>query len=327
MVPFFLGAVAGACTLLRSRHNVHKRSSGHKANRLVRLGAAKADASEALPFVTLTNTAGDTAKIYTYGACIASYIKDGHEMLALRKDNTFDGSKPISGGIPICFPRFGKSVFDDSDKIPGHGFARSMPWFVEEMTDGAEPRLVLKLTDNAETRKQWDHSFEATYIVTLKSTGLETVLHVKNTGSSHFDFTAGLHSYWKVSDISNAKVVGGFGGKKYLKRIFSEDEVEMVNSVGNELTKDEFMTMNEGGLPHLYTDYSGDVMLQDSGTSRGLTIQSTGWSDVALWSPWGNEKMGYKGFIGIEAVQASQPIQLSPSEEWIGKMDVIPAAL
>ena len=61
-----------------------------------------------LKTITLTNQAtGDTATMYTFGACVTSYIAGGVETLKVRPDAKLDGSKPISGGIPHCFPQFG----------------------------------------------------------------------------------------------------------------------------------------------------------------------------------------------------------------------------
>ena len=88
--------------------------------------------SEKLPFVTLTNAAGDSVKAYPFGACITSYVKGGKETLAMRADNKMDGSKPISGGIPHCFPQFGPGAMQQ------HGFARNCVWDVAEITDGPD---------------------------------------------------------------------------------------------------------------------------------------------------------------------------------------------
>ena len=42
----------------------------------------------------------------------------------VRPDAKMDGSKPISGGIPHCFPQFGPGA------IQQHGFARNETWEV-----------------------------------------------------------------------------------------------------------------------------------------------------------------------------------------------------
>jgi glucose-6-phosphate 1-epimerase len=310
----FFGAVLGLGALLHSRQRSHGESKALRPTSVTRRAVAKDETSEVLPFVTLTNAAGDSVKVYPFGACIASYIKGGKEVLGMRKDTTFDGKKPIGGGIPICFPQFG----------PGpsglqHGFARSMNWSIAETADGKEPRVVLKLTDNADTRSQWDHAFEATYTITLAATGLEAVFNVKNTGSSSLDFTAALHSYWNVSHPSNIKVVGDFGGKTYTNKVPPEPGSEMANTIGNQLEFGKEYTLN------LYRDTSGDVVMHDSGDATSLALNITGWSDTAIWSPKGDDGMGWTGFIGIEPAQFFSPVQLSPAAEWTGKLEVMPS--
>ena len=82
-----------------------------------------------LASVTLKNAAGDSAKVYTFGACVTSYVKGGTDMLMVRPDAKMDGSKPISGGIPHCFPQFGPGA------IQQHGFARNLDWEIVEQSD------------------------------------------------------------------------------------------------------------------------------------------------------------------------------------------------
>ena len=91
----------------------------------------------------------------------------------VRPDAKMDGSKPISGGVPFCFPQFGPG------EMQQHGFARNLEWEVAETSDGEAsarraapaarlksgaafsaaarpagdaPSIVLKLVDNEYTR-------------------------------------------------------------------------------------------------------------------------------------------------------------------------------
>lgn len=66
---------------------------------------------------------GHEATVHLHGGCVTSY-KAPHETLAIRKDAVFDGSKPIAGGLQICWPQFGPG------SIQQHGFARNLPWEV-----------------------------------------------------------------------------------------------------------------------------------------------------------------------------------------------------
>ena len=59
-----------------------------------------------------------------FGANVTSWcLPSGDDVLYVRPDAVFDKSKPISGGVPLCFPRFGPS-----DEMQQHGFARNLKW-------------------------------------------------------------------------------------------------------------------------------------------------------------------------------------------------------
>lgn len=74
-----------------------------------------------------------------------------HSLLKTRPPNAqFDKSKPISGGIPHCFPQFGPG------EMQQHGFARNLDWEVASTSadvnpDDPEPcvELVLKVRARA----------------------------------------------------------------------------------------------------------------------------------------------------------------------------------
>ena len=45
-------------------------------------------------------------QVHLFGGCVTSWKQaSGDEVLYVRPDAKFDGSKPISGGIPHCFPQ------------------------------------------------------------------------------------------------------------------------------------------------------------------------------------------------------------------------------
>ena len=54
--------------------------------------------------------------------------------------------------------------------------------------------------------------------MSLHGEKLRTDLRVINTGDAAFDFTAALHSYFEVLDISKAKV-NGLAGLTYLDKV------------------------------------------------------------------------------------------------------------
>ena len=258
----------------------------------------------------LKNSAGDSAVVYPFGACVTSYVKGGTDYLCARRpDAKLDGSKPISGGIPHCFPQFGPGA------IQQHGFARNLDWDIEEQTDD---KIVFSLSENDYTMEMWPHQFNAKYTVALKDDSLDTEFTVTNTGSKPFDFTAALHTYWSVSGIKNIKIKSpAFNGATYLDKMQSPPK-DVQSST------DTAFTISEE-VDQVYAGVSGDVVLEDWGRSRPLTISNQlGWSDTVLWNPFGNEGMGYDSFVCVESAQAATPVILQPGEYWTGAMKVVP---
>jgi glucose-6-phosphate 1-epimerase len=258
--------------------------------------------------VELKNSAGDSATIYQFGACVTSYVKGGTDYLMVRPDAKMDGSKPISGGIPFCFPQFGPGA------IQQHGFARNLDWDIAEQTDDM---VVFTLRENDYTMEMWPYKFLATYTVTLAGDSLKTDFSVTNTDSKAFDFTAALHSYWSVEDIDGVKVSSpSFNGATYLDK--------MQSPPADVVSKSDSITI-KGETDSVYAGVSGDVVLADAKRKSPLTISNTlGWADTVIWNPYGSEAMGYKNFICVESGVAAAPVRLEPGEYWTGAMNVVP---
>ena len=57
---------------------------------------------------------------------------------------------------------------------------------------------------------------------------------------------------------------------------------------------------------------------------QSVTINNLkGWEDTVLWSPYGNEGMGYKNFACVESVKAVKPQELAPGESWTSSVDIL----
>lgn len=192
-------------------------------------------------------------------------------MLAVRKDAAFDGSKPIAGGLQICWPQFGAGA------IQQHGFARNLPWEVASHSS-TEPEATLVLKANDATRKIWDQDFELHLMVRLEADHLLTRLTAKNTGSMAWDFTGALHSYYGVSDVSKASI-SGVQGATFVDK--TQDPFKTVTLPPAELGIQTFL---EGVLP----DLKGPVSLSDKGRRVRTSVTHTkGWNDYILWAPVG----------------------------------------
>lgn len=264
------------------------------------------DTSGPLPFVKLAR-GKDEAVVYLLGACVTSYKTSGTEWLAVRPDAVMNGSKPISGGLPICFPQFGPG------EIQQHGFARNLPWkLLEEPSEGGV--CVLELKDSEETRKMWPHAFRLEYRVELQEGRLATTFRVENTSASDFNFQAALHSYYDVNDVNTCKVVGNFEGQTKIDK--TQDPPKMTRGDSKTITFSKF-------TEEIYKEIlPGSVTLKDPMKGELEIVSSGGWRDVVIWNPYGDKKMGADNFVCIESAELAS-VPLAPKHVWEARMDLV----
>lgn len=274
---------------------------------LVELGSGKGD----LPCVRLKHSCGSTAEVYLYGANVLSWKQPeptGEEILYVRPDAVFDKSKPISGGIPHCFPVFGPAPAP----MAQHGFARQSDWTIantsaDQQPDERDPEVELVLTDNEYTRNMWPHAFKAVYAVTLHGELLRTDLRIINTGDKPFEFTAALHTYIEVLDIKKASVKG-LKDLEYLDKV-KDPKNPQKQKEGRELIK------FTGPTDSVYMK-ARDYVELDVGTGAAVSISSSGWEDVVVWSPWEAMKDCYQKFACVENAKFNSPAVVQPGESW-----------
>eukprot|EP00887_Chlorella_sp_A99_P002215 scaffold21.g2215.t1 len=274
-----------------------------------------------LPTVRLTHANGGSAEVALFGGCITSWkMPAGDEVLYVRPDAVFDKSRPIAGGIPICFPQFGPGALQQ------HGFARNVDWHVastsaDPQPDDRDPEVTLLLTDNEYTRAMWPHSFKLAYSVSLHAELLRTDMRVINTGKTAFDFTAALHSYIEVADVSKA-AVKGLKGLEYLDKASAGRDapysagaaVPNPKSPSRKREEREAVTFS-GPTDSVYLK-ARDYCELYVGTGAAVAITSNRWSDVVVWSPWDAMPDFYRSFVCVENAQFSEPVSLAPGEFW-----------
>lgn len=299
-----LALVAGAAAF--QRPTLRTRAPALQA----REGAYLEKDAGGLYYVDLQHASGASAKVFVFGADVTSYKDaDGVEWVAVRPDAKMDGSKPISGGLSHCFPQFGPGA------IQQHGFARNVDWDIVK-TEGSS--VTFRLAPSAYTREMWDEPFVVDFEVALSAASLDTKMTVTNTGSgASFDFQAALHSYFDVSDINATSIAGSFKGKTFLDKM--QDPPKETKETRDVITVgEEYDRVYKG---------SNDPVLKDKGKGKALTIDNkAGWKDTVLWSPYGDEGMGYKNFLCVESV-AFDPVSLAAGENWVGELSLVPGAL
>lgn len=257
-----------------------------------------------LPKVVLTSPHGSEAEIYLFGGCLTSWkVPNGKDLLFVRPDAVFNKKKPISGGVPHCFPQFGPGA------IQQHGFARNLDWSVVD-SDNADgnPVVTLLLKDGPYSRSMWDFGFQALYKVVLNSKSISTELTITNTDNKPFSFTSALHTYFSAS-VTGASVKGLKGCKTLDK------ELDPTNPVEGKEERD--VVIFPGFVDRVYLDAPSELQL-DNGLGDVITIKNTNWSDTVLWNPHLQMEACYKDFVCVENAQIGN-VQLEPQQSWTAK--------
>ncbi|CAH1413585.1 unnamed protein product [Lactuca virosa] len=265
------------------------------------LGVKVTEGLGKLPKVVLTSSHGSEAELYLYGGCVTSWKVGSRDLLFVRPDAVFNGQKPISGGIPHCFPQFGPGPMQQ------HGFARNSDWSIvdSENVDGT-PVITLELKDSSYSRAMWDYSFQALYKITLDKKTLSTELKITNTDKKPFSFTTALHTYFSAS-VSGASVKGLKGCKTLNKDPDPKNPIE-----GKE---ERDVVTYPGFVDCVYLGASNELYL-DNGLGDIISIKNTNWPDAVLWNPHLTMEACYKDFVCVENAQIGN-VDLEPEKSWV----------
>ncbi|CAK7339589.1 unnamed protein product [Dovyalis caffra] len=268
------------------------------------IGVKVAEGEGNLPKVVLTSPHGSEAEIYLFGGCITSWkVPSGKDLLFVRPDAVFNKKKPISGGLPHCFPQFGPGA------IQQHGFARNLDWSVID-SDNADgnPVVTLLLKDGPYSRSMWDFGFQALYKVMLDAKSISTELKITNTDNKPFSFTTALHTYFRAS-VTGASVKGLKGCKTLNK------DPDPTNPLEGKEERD--VVTFPGFVDCIYLDAPSELHL-DNGLGDVITVKNTNWSDAVLWNPHLQMEARYKDFVCVENAKLGN-VQLEPQQSWTAK--------
>jgi glucose-6-phosphate 1-epimerase len=265
-----------------------------------------------LPIATIRNNYA-SAVVSLYGAQVLSYKPHGQEdLLWMSSKSVFKEGKAIRGGIPLCFPWFGKHATDPL--LPQHGFARLSEWEVAEtvvLANGAI-EIRLQLHQSSATKALWPFDFSATVVV-IVGTKLELKLKIINTDDRDFTYSDALHTYLQVSDISNISIEGLYQTPYY-------------DGFGDIPTKQQEALLN---IPkeenRRYVEHIADCIVQDKDYNRKIRVSKTGSKVTVVWNPWIETTKtmgdmtpdGYKTFICVEAANSyDDVITLGPNQDF-----------
>ena len=264
-----------------------------------------------LPAVTIRAADGAQATVTLYGGHLVSWqTSDGRERLFCSRESSLDGSRAIRGGVPVIFPQFGARGTGMR-----HGFARVATWQLESTgeADGAAwAQFALTQADlPAAIAATWPWAFTLRLRVAVKAQALELRLSVHNTGGQAFPFSAALHSYFAIDQLSEARVGG-------LQRVRYSDETPQ-----DALQAEEFLQFDDK-LDRIYYQLPGALSLQSGGHT--LRLEQQGFTDAVVWNPGAQDAAALPDladdeqprFICIEPALI-QPDTLAAGAEWSGR--------
>ena len=214
-----------------------------------------------------------SGEIYLHGAHVTSWKPAGaEEVLFLSPHTIWQEGNAIRGGVPICFPWFGKKA--DDPHAPDHGFVRTKAWqldSVEQHDDGVSVNMSITSDDN--TRDWWPAEFRTTYRATF---GAELVLELTtvNGGSSSIRFEEALHAYYNVGDVTQARIAG-LDQVQYLDK---------TDAFREKVQAGEVTISAETDRVYLNTEHS--LQLSDRVLHRKITVAKENSHTTVVWNPW-----------------------------------------
>ncbi|KAF8068431.1 BETAC-AD [Scenedesmus sp. PABB004] len=245
---------------------------------------------------------GASAEIYLHGAHVTSW-KDpsGKDILFTSSRAIFKPPKAIRGGVPVCFPQFGQL-----GPLGQHGFARNSRFELAAESGAAAtlvraarprrpapcaaqpsptpdqrpagmharaPRQVLKASGSEDPK--YPHPFELSVRVELGDGSLTQELSVTNTGGAAMAFTAALHTYFAVPDITSV-VVEGLDGVAFTDSLAGGARHTQAGPVGFDREVDRIYLAAPDGA----------MRVVDRGSGAVVEVHKTAFPDAVVWNPW-----------------------------------------
>lgn len=247
------------------------------------------------------------AVVSLYGGQVLSFQpKSQEKVLWLSPDAVYQEGKAIRGGIPVCWPWFGKRA----EGGPNHGFARNRLWNLDnsETLEGGETRLTLSLIETSHPEWNGQASLKTEIVI---GESLEISLISENLGEETLEISQALHTYFTVSNVEDIRVEG-LDGMRFLDE--ADDRKAYVQS-GDVTLK--------GEVDRTYFDNTETCIIHDPGLERQIVIKKSGSNSTVVWNP-GSELAqamadvpdeGYKSMVCVETITAPDlPVELEPGQ-------------
>lgn len=216
----------------------------------------------------------------------------------LSQKANFKKEVAIRGGVPVCWPWFGK--LGD----PMHGFARLVEWQLDsckEDNNGVD--LTLSLTNNQQTERFFTKPFHAWLTIHVGQT-----CEVTLSCQGDFEATSALHTYLGINNIHDVIVKGL--GDSYQERLLVENKPAVQGQ----------LTVNQE-VDRIYTNADDVITIADG--KRTIKLTNVNASDVVTWNPWIDKAKTmadfadeeYQSMVCVESCRINKPLKLTATQK------------
>ncbi len=257
------------------------------------------------------------AEISLYGAQVLQWTPTGQlPVIFMSPRAVFQQGKALRGGIPLCWPWFGKNGEDAS--LPSHGVARISLWQLaasEELPDG-KVRLTLALPPQQEMMPSGAVIMEIGKELTISLLTLDV--------PRAMPFSAAMHTYFAVSDYEKVAITG-------------LEECAFTEFADDAVPHCEDPLMPAGHIDRIYhpLQEGQEITIHDPAWQRSIRILRGGSSSAVVWNPGerlaeGMADLGAeasRGFLAVEtaAVPAENLVlRCGETHELTTRIELIP---
>ncbi|MEC6822563.1 D-hexose-6-phosphate mutarotase [Photobacterium piscicola] len=244
------------------------------------------------------------AGISLHGGHLLWFKPAGEKDVIWLSDNAeFDPTKAVRGGIPVCWPWFGKAG------TPSHGFARTSEWTLSQHRENEHGVIVsLTLEDNQQTREIWPHKFH-NQITFEMNAELKVSLSSTNTDTQPWSFGGALHTYFNIADINNISITGM--GHTYLDS----------TQAGKACQGSDVLTFS-AETDRVYTQPQPTILIADKNNQRTIAVTNDGDNAAVIWNPWQQLSISmadmannsFETMVCVESTIHTPTIELQPGQ-------------
>ncbi|MBD2497081.1 aldose epimerase [Nostoc sp. FACHB-280] len=142
------------------------------------------------------------------GGIITSWQVQGQEIFYLDTERFTHPDLSIRGGNPILFPICGNlpdNTYTHNGQqytLKQHGFARDLPWELEEVWEDKTTYVKVHLVSNEQTKAVYPFDFHLSFSYKINGNTLEIQQHLHNSSATPIPFSTGFHPYFQAPDKS-----------------------------------------------------------------------------------------------------------------------------